>query len=62
MKQFIYASRCKQQVPMYMEFMNKLSNWFLIERQIMYDSVDNILLVKSKKKAKKFYNKWANMF
>ena len=50
MKQFIYAQKCFGEIPKFMGFMNKLSNWYNIEKQFTY-------LQGSENKIKKFYGK-----
>ena len=55
MKQHIYASRCFVQDPTFPEFVKKLSNYFFVERQYLYDNY-------SLKKEQMFYKKWGTLF
>ena len=55
MKQYIYAKKCFEKLPSFMEFTSKLSHWYRVEKYIIYQENNN-------KKIKKFNLKWANIF
>ena len=55
LKQYIYASRCLQETPTFSKFMTKVSNWYQVEKCILYQNY-------SCYKEKRFYKKWKNIY
>ena len=52
MKQFIYATKCAQDIPDFIKYMSKVSYWYRIGKQITLDT----------NKWKKVQKKWKNLF
>ena len=52
MKQYIYASKCKDNIPSFMGFMSKMSLIYLCEKDAAFKN----------NKLKQFYKNWKNLF
>ena len=52
LKQYIYSSKCFNKVPTFIGFVQKLSYWYFVEREIFYQMG----------KTKIFYKKWQHLF
>ena len=52
LKQYIYASKCFEELPTFPKYMAKLSYWYLIDKHIAYDT----------SKVVKFKKKWKDLF
>ena len=51
MKQFIYASKCFEEKPTFLDFMTKLSYWFYVDKIHAYNC----------DKVKSLHNKWQDI-
>ena len=52
MKQHIYSRKCFKEIPIFMDFMYKMSMWYQTEKQLASD----------KGKMNVFKKKWKNFF
>ena len=55
MKQYVYASKCFENIPTFMEFAMRLSMWYKMEKLSLAENY-NV------KEFKRFMRKWGNIF
>ena len=55
LKQHIYSEKCFGRIPTFQRYMTKLSWWYQIDKQYLYQNYSTV-------KAKNFDKKWKNLF